>query len=185
MALMAAVSWDNVHFVRNAIKSSQPAFARKQAAWLFPDGDLIGRRLWIRVPVSRGLQRAYRIEELEFDMWLNCGRSGAVPTTDGDHNTLLVKRFPFDEPIDLEYAYWIVVADQRTWGPNVHPVNTLINRLVPGLGQPWRGNVLVFKRGKGKTHPIVNITDSETTFVEAIIKRVIRDGLVGSARTQV
>ncbi|KAJ6475030.1 hypothetical protein C8R47DRAFT_701306, partial [Mycena vitilis] len=185
MALLAPVSWDNVHFVRNAIKFCQPAFARRQAAWLFPDGNLIGRRLWVRVPVTRGLRRAYRIEQLEFDMWLNCGRSGAVPTTDGEHNTLLVERFPFDEPVDLEFAYWIVVTDQRTWGPNVHPVNALINGLVPGLALPWRGNVLVFKRGKGKGHPVINISDNETTFVEAIIKRVIRDGLIGSARSQV
>ncbi|KAJ7607069.1 hypothetical protein DFH06DRAFT_1149542 [Mycena polygramma] len=188
---MQALTWDNIHFVRQAISAMVPVsslsfvsttspktvaqgFARKQAAWLYPDGDQIGRRVWVRVPVVRGLTRAYWPDQLETDMWIDGGRGGSGPTTDVSQHCFLVDRFPFDEPQELDYAFWIVVADQRTWGPDVHELNTIVNRLVPGLAHPWRGNVLVFKRGKGgpgKPRPIVNISEEDGTFVEAILKR--------------
>ncbi|KAJ7017287.1 hypothetical protein C8F04DRAFT_1279708 [Mycena alexandri] len=180
--LLPSTNWDGVHFVRDLIKSKKPGFARVQAAWLFPDGDItdftnIRRRLWIRVPIALNKRRAYNLEDLETEMWMNLNRVATGPTSDIDRNSVLVDRFPFDKPHPLEFAFYVLVADQSTSGPYVYPENGIINRWLPDLPQPWRGNVIVFKRGKGHGHPIINISEQDTTFVEAIVKRVIRDGL--------
>ncbi|KAJ7741063.1 hypothetical protein B0H16DRAFT_1728703 [Mycena metata] len=177
MALVAplptipAMGWDFIHFVRNTLNAVRPVFVRRQAAWLFPDGSDINRRVWIRVPVAQGKTRAYHPSELETGFWLNCGRGNNAPVSDSATNCILVQRFPFDEPIDLEYGFFVVVTDQDTDGPSVHPVNELVTRLVPDRPQAWRGNLIVFKRGKGKGKPIINISDRDSTFVEAVIKR--------------
>ncbi|KAJ7858198.1 hypothetical protein B0H13DRAFT_1901964 [Mycena leptocephala] len=182
LQLMPNLSWTHIHFVRNVIKFMRPPFSRKQYGWLFPDGDQIKRRVWVGVPVILGRTRAFHLEELETDIWMDGGRGGNGPTSDITRNSILVDRFPFDEPCPLEYAFYILVADQRTTGPDVHPVNELVTSWIPELAVPWRGNVLVFKRGKGKGNPIISINDRDSTFVEAIIKRVIRDGSVGKQR---
>ncbi|KAJ7323243.1 hypothetical protein DFH08DRAFT_969323 [Mycena albidolilacea] len=87
-----------------------------------------------------------------------------------------IDRFPFDEPRDLKHSYSIVVASQDQHGLFLYPENALVNKLEPDLEQAWRGNVLVFKHGTKQSKVIVNIADSDVTFVEAILKW---DGMIG------
>jgi hypothetical protein len=47
----------------------------------------------------------------------------------------------------------------------------MISAWIPELPVPWHGNVLVFKRGKGKGNPIINIVDADGALVEVILKR--------------
>jgi hypothetical protein len=125
----------------------------------------------VKVPVSQGLERANKVTELEVDLWIDAGRGGFEGTTDAALTSIRVDRFPFDEPRDLKHSYSIVVASQDQHGLLLYPENALVNKLEPDLEQAWRGNVLVFKHGTKQSKAIVNIADSDVTFVEAILKR--------------
>ncbi|KAJ6590745.1 hypothetical protein B0H10DRAFT_2197629 [Mycena sp. CBHHK59/15] len=174
------VRWTLVNFVCYKIKMAIPGFPRVQTAWMFPDGTDIGCRIWVRVPVTLGHTRAYSIEDMESDMWIDCGRGADGPSSDMISRSIKILRFPFDEPRDLVHPFTIVVASQRRTGADVYPPNQLINQLVPELTEPWLGNVLVFKHGKSKRQPIINISDRDSSLVEIIVARVIWDGLVGN-----
>ncbi|KAJ7126124.1 hypothetical protein C8R44DRAFT_874497 [Mycena epipterygia] len=171
--------WVLIHFMRHSIKYTMTSSAKVKSAWLYPDGDIINQRMWVRVPCVHGVKRACTVEDMETEKWIDCARGASTNATDYGRLSLTVHRFPFDEPVDLEYSFTIVVASQRFEGPNVYPVNDIINAMVPGLTRPWRGNVLVFKHGKTAAKPIINIQDEDTTFVKILLKRVLRDGLVG------
>ncbi|KAJ7233416.1 hypothetical protein C8J57DRAFT_1532341 [Mycena rebaudengoi] len=162
-SFLPGMDWAIIHRVRNAIKNAIPAFARKQSAFLFPDGDQVERWLW-----------------MDTDRFIDCHRGGSGAAIDLDNTIIMVKHFPFDKPVDLVNAYSIVVAPQRNRGPNIYPVNRLITGLIPGLAHPWRGSVLVFKHGTTKSQSIINMSDEDLAFVKAILIRVLRDGLVGA-----
>ncbi|KAJ7084465.1 hypothetical protein B0H15DRAFT_951666 [Mycena belliarum] len=134
--VMDDMDWDYVTGVRDAIKTANPPFQRSQWGWLYPDGNSVNHRLWVRVAT---------------EAWIDGGRGGRASTDDVAVSTYFVQRFPFDEPRDLDYGFYVCAADQRVTGPDVHPVNNLINALVPDLVAPWRGNVLVLKRGLSGT----------------------------------
>ncbi|KAJ7273857.1 hypothetical protein C8J57DRAFT_1505979 [Mycena rebaudengoi] len=178
-SFVPVMDWVIIHRVRDAIKSASPVFARKQSAFLFPDGDQVNRRLWVRVPVLRGFRRAACASEMDTDRFIDCCRGGSSAATNLENTVIMIKHFPFDEPVDLVNAFTIVVAPQRNAGPRVYPVNQLITCLMPGRVRPWRGNVLVFKHGTTKSQSIINISEEDLTFVKAIIMRVLCDGLVG------
>ncbi|KAJ7214777.1 hypothetical protein C8J57DRAFT_1732641 [Mycena rebaudengoi] len=150
---------------------------RTHWGWVFPDGDG-NARSWARVPVIAGLDKAHTTDDLETELWISCGRDGGVASYDLDRNTVKVDRFPFDEPRPLPNAFSLIISSQHVAGPNVQPINRLICRLIPDLPVPWRGNVLVIKHGATKNKPFINLTREDTALVEAIVKRVLRDGLV-------
>jgi hypothetical protein len=129
------------------------------------------QRFWVKVPVIHGLTRARKITELETDMWIDAARGGFEGTSDASVTSVRIDRFPFNEPCDLKHSYSIVVANQDRHGLFLYPENTLINKLVPDLLQPWRGNVLIFKHGSTESKAIVNITDDDVMLAEAILKR--------------
>ncbi|KAJ7086505.1 hypothetical protein C8R44DRAFT_893570 [Mycena epipterygia] len=178
-AIIRDMTWVFIDYVRFLIKSTSPGYARIQSAWLFPDGVEVNRRLWVRVPVVKGLSRAYSATEMETELWIDAARGVAAGTMDGDLTSIRIDRFPFDEPIDLKHSFTIVGADQNFCGRHKYPVNNILADMVPDRAVPWRGNLLVFKHGKTAKKPIINIDDNDSALVEAIIKRVLRDDLIG------
>jgi hypothetical protein len=138
---------------------------------LYPDGNRLHHRYWVKVPVIHGLKRARKFTELEADMWIDGGRGGFEGTNDASLTSIRIDRFPFDEPRDLKHSYTIAVASQEPHGMFVYPQNRLIRDLVPDLLEPWHGNVLVFKHGSTASKAIVNITNEDVALVEAILKR--------------
>ncbi|KAJ7270470.1 hypothetical protein C8J57DRAFT_1508500 [Mycena rebaudengoi] len=178
-SLLPQMTWVHIHYTHFKIKIAIPAFPRKQAAFLFPDGDSIGRRMWVRIPVLHGFARAGGASQMDTDRFIDCHRGGADSSFDVDKTSIKISRFPFNKPRDLRHTYSIVVCPQRDSGPRLYPVNTLINSMVPELAQRWRGNVLVFKHGTTNAQNIINISLEDMALIEAIVMRVIRDGLVG------
>ncbi|KAJ6604141.1 hypothetical protein DFH09DRAFT_1067899 [Mycena vulgaris] len=172
------MQWTYIVFVRNYIRDIRPPFEKTQKAWLYPDGDVMHNRVWVDVPVKRGARKAFTVDDMETEMWMDCGRGAGDPVSDFTDYSVHVTRFPTTSPVDLRYTYSIVVASQRTSGGLVHAVNDYITNLVPGLDSPWRGNVLVFKHGVRDGHPIINITESSGELVDAILLHGSQTGLV-------
>ncbi|KAJ7444392.1 hypothetical protein B0H11DRAFT_2250079 [Mycena galericulata] len=200
--VLERMRWTFINFVRHSIKVASPIclhshrdscsisiqrYGTIKSAWLFPDGDIVRRfpdgdivrrRVWIGVPVVRGVKTAVCVEEMETEMWIDCARGGSSTAVDYGARSITVKRFPFDSTRDLKYAFTIVVSTQRNEGPNVYPENELINRMVPDLPRPWRGNVLVFKHGITSKRRIIHISESDGYFVEVLLDGILRDGLL-------
>ncbi|KAJ7301335.1 hypothetical protein DFH08DRAFT_963421 [Mycena albidolilacea] len=168
--------YDCINTVRERIDGDTPAWPRLQTCLLYPDGNTLDKRFWVKVPVIHGLERARKVSELETDLWIDAARGGFEGTSDASLTSVRIDRFPFDEPCDLRHSYSFVVANQDRHGLFLYPENALVNKLVPDLAQPLRGNVLVFKHGTNKSKAIVNITDDDVALVEAILKR---DGIIG------
>ncbi|KAJ7439167.1 hypothetical protein B0H11DRAFT_1934758 [Mycena galericulata] len=159
--VLERMRWTFINFVRHSIKVASPRYGTIKSAWLFPDGDIVRRRVWIGVPVVRGVKTAVCVEKMETEMWIDCARGGSSTAVDYGARSITVKRFPFDSTRDLKYAFTIVVSTQRNEGPNVYPENELINRMMPDLPRPWRGNVLVFKHGITSKRRIIHISESD------------------------
>ncbi|KAJ7141432.1 hypothetical protein C8R44DRAFT_727028 [Mycena epipterygia] len=176
--LVPRMRWRYAHFTRTAVDEMLPPYARTQLAWLLPDGDEIQERIWARVPVRRGVARAYSIDDMDTDLWLDCGRGVGSPVSDLAVHSVHVKRFRPGDVKDMRYTYSVVVTSQRTEGGFVHPVNNNITRLVPELTPRWRGNVLIFRHGMQPGNPIVNIRDGAAELVEEILKTIFRDNLL-------
>ncbi|KAJ7301289.1 hypothetical protein DFH08DRAFT_827696 [Mycena albidolilacea] len=168
--LLQDTDYDCINAVREGIAKRTPGWPRLQTGLLCPDGNTLHKRVWVKAPVSQGLERAMKVSELEVDLWIDAGRGGFEGTNNAALTSIRIDRFPFDEPRDLKHSYSIVVADQDQHGLFLYPENALVNKLEPDLKQAWRGNILVFKHGTKPTKAIVNITDSDVTFVEAILK---------------
>ncbi|KAJ6490173.1 hypothetical protein DFH09DRAFT_1105255 [Mycena vulgaris] len=178
--LVPPMDWDNVSFTRANVDLAEmvmPAFTycskdtKSVLAWLIPDGTLLQTRLWVRVPIHDGLKRPTTIDDVNTDVWFDSGRGIASPTSDLTGRSIHVDRFPLDAPRDLPNAFTFVVAPQHTSGPNVHPVNAAIKRLVPDAYPPWRGNVLVFRHAKSIEKPIVDVEEQFWIAATIIISR--------------
>ncbi|KAJ7715697.1 hypothetical protein B0H14DRAFT_3522547 [Mycena olivaceomarginata] len=176
--LLHDMDYEGIREMRESIEKHIPEWPRLQTGLLYPDGNTLHQPYWVKAPVIHGLKRARKITELEVDMWIDGGRGGFEGTNDASLTSIRIDRFPFDEPRDLKHSYTIAVASQDQHGMFVYPENQLIRGLEPGLLDPWRGNVLVFKHGSTASKAIVNITDEDVALVEAILKRVLRDGLI-------
>ncbi|KAJ7507785.1 hypothetical protein B0H11DRAFT_1902814 [Mycena galericulata] len=170
--------WQHIRFTRYRVYNATPAYPRGHFGWLIPDGDEVKHRIWIKTPVKRGLRRALTVEDLDTDIWLDCGRGAGSAVSDSHAFSLDIRRFPFDEPKDMRYTYSIVVTSQRTTGGVVHPENDYINSLVPERDVPWRGNVLVFRHGRTAAKPIINMSQGDQQLMEAILTKVFREDLV-------
>ncbi|KAJ7492990.1 hypothetical protein B0H11DRAFT_1911430 [Mycena galericulata] len=159
-------------------------FAREQrgdkttVAWLFADGPHIHKRLWIKVPLLGKISRASTIDDVDLDLWMDAGRASGEATIDFTDRTFRIDRFPLDEPNDLKHSFTFVISPQHTTGPGVHPINHLINALVPGLDPPWRGNVLVFRHGCTSKKVIVKV---EERYWEAV-SMMITTSVISSIR---
>ncbi|KAJ7300445.1 hypothetical protein DFH08DRAFT_973866 [Mycena albidolilacea] len=176
--LLHDMDYEGIREMRESIEKHIPEWPRLQTGLLYPDGNTLHQPYWVKAPVIHGLKRARKITELEVDMWIDGGRGGFEGTNDASLTSIRIDRFPFDEPRDLKHSYTIAVASQDQHGMFLYPENRLIRGLEPGLLDPWRGNVLVFKHGSTASKAIVNITDEDVALVEAILKRVLRDGLI-------
>ncbi|KAJ7266932.1 hypothetical protein B0H12DRAFT_1068158 [Mycena haematopus] len=169
--------WAFVQWTRQEIELAKTGDSKTARAILIPDGRSMTDWVWVRVPVHTGLRRALTIDDLNTDIWIDASRGAGSATSDLTGRSFQINRFPLDEPRDLAHSYTIVVAPQHTKGPNVHPENHLINKLVPELEKPWRGNVLIFRHSKSTARFVINIEDERScTGVEWVIptNRVLR-----------
>ncbi|KAK7012736.1 hypothetical protein R3P38DRAFT_2790622, partial [Favolaschia claudopus] len=73
------------------------------------------------------------------------------------------------EERECQYSFTVVVAPQHATGNDVHPINYHIMKTVDGLDRVWRGNVLVFKRGKSRNRPFVDIQPADIVALEWVI----------------
>ncbi|KAJ7603759.1 hypothetical protein DFH06DRAFT_1151636 [Mycena polygramma] len=163
------MSWFNVDFTRELIASEKVIRSKTVKAILVPDGQVFANWIWARVPLHADIQRAESVDELDTDIWFDAGRGAGAATSDLSNRSFQVDRFPFDEPNDLKHSYTIVVAPQHIRGANVHPINHQINALVPGLREPWRGNVLVFRHGKTVHKRLINVEDKNWDVIGLIL----------------
>ncbi|KAJ7331504.1 hypothetical protein DFH08DRAFT_814824 [Mycena albidolilacea] len=161
LILLPDMDYDGISETRERIEKHTPERPRLQTCLLYPDGTRLHQRYWVKVPVVHGLKRAQKITELEADMWIDRGRGGFEGTNDASLTSIRIDR------INTDSLYTPETASSGTSSP--------------GLLEPWRGNVLVFKHGSTASKAIVNITDEAVAFVEAILKRVLRDDLIGKA----
>jgi hypothetical protein len=109
------------------------------------------------------------VDDLDTDIWFDAGRGVGQASSDLTDRSFQVDWYLLDEPRDLTYSYTIVVAPQHTSGANVHPVNHLVNGLVPELVTPWRGNVLVFRHGKTANKVLINIEEKNLDAIEMVL----------------
>ncbi|KAJ7623956.1 hypothetical protein DFH06DRAFT_1340282 [Mycena polygramma] len=170
------MTWDHVEFTREQINRDTTAGCKTVKAILIPDGQIMNNWVWIRVPLHPGVRKAATVHELDTDVWIDAGRGSSGPSYDRTGRVFQINRFPFDEPEPLQHSFTIVVAPQNTTGPNVHPINVKINRRVPSLEEPWRGNVLVFRHSSQQNKPLVNVEEKDCTVVECIITTAFRTG---------
>ncbi|KAJ7651590.1 hypothetical protein DFH06DRAFT_1331544 [Mycena polygramma] len=175
---LPAMQWADVAFTREQMELEATEESRSVKALLLPDGDLIRRWVWVRVPLHRGVRRAPTVDDVDTDIWMDACRGSGSAFCDLTGRSIQINRFPLDEPRDLEHPYTIVVAPQHTKGADVHPINHGISRLVPELTIPWRGNVLVFRHSKSDKRYLINVEEKDWTAVEMIISAVFRKGIV-------
>ncbi|KAJ7276038.1 hypothetical protein C8J57DRAFT_1505341 [Mycena rebaudengoi] len=175
--VLARMTWGTLDRVREIIQLTIPPFLRAQSAFLYSDGNHVHDRVWVRMPVIRGIRFATNAAEMEMARFLDCYRGGNGPVIDLDRTSITIDHFPFDEPTDLPNSYTIVVSPQRSSGPDIYPVNGFITHLVPGRVEPWRGNILVFKHGLTKTKCIISMSEGDAALVQCILTRVVQEGL--------
>ncbi|KAJ7075977.1 hypothetical protein C8R43DRAFT_1143717 [Mycena crocata] len=149
-------------------------------AWLWPDGEIMGEPVFVRVPAKYGVRVPLTVEDMDTEVWLDSSRGACNSTEDLEDMSITIDRIPLDAPNALTFAYTVVVASQRREAGNVFPVNALVNKLVPGLANPWRGNVLVFRHGKTQKRKIIGVSESSREQVQSIIQYTISSQLVGT-----
>ncbi|KAJ7098811.1 hypothetical protein B0H15DRAFT_945320 [Mycena belliarum] len=173
------MSWPLIDTTRRMLDSPAMKKNVKKSTYaiLYPDGDRFDTPVFVKVPMKRGLPSAHSVHDMEVGLWMDGSRGACAAAEDLSALSYHVNRFPFDSVDELPYAYTVVVSTQRTQGGNVFPVNALINRLVPGLLNPWRGNVLVVRHGRTRARRVVAVRELE--LAAAIVTRVLRDQLVG------
>ncbi|KAJ7724237.1 hypothetical protein B0H16DRAFT_1736840 [Mycena metata] len=159
------------HYVISTRQHIELIGRKTVTAILIPDGTDLDRWAWVRVPLLFDLRRANCVDDVDTEIWLDACRGSASATSDLTGRSFQINRFPTNEPHDLPHSFTIVVTPQHTEGTNVHPINHHINRLVPDLKEPWRGNVLVFRHGKTAAKSIVNMEEKNWTAIEMIIAR--------------
>ncbi|KAJ7752673.1 hypothetical protein B0H16DRAFT_1723595 [Mycena metata] len=165
------MDWPFIVFTRDRIEDEHRLGRKTVTAILIPDGMLLDKWVWVRVPLLFDLRRAQHVDDVDTEMWLDAGRGGASATSDLTRRSFQIDRFPLDEPQDLRNSFSIVVTPQHTTGHNIYPINQMINRLVPDLKEPWRGNVLVFRHGKTAAKSLVNMEEKNFTAIEMIVAR--------------
>ncbi|KAJ6495749.1 hypothetical protein C8R47DRAFT_1069598 [Mycena vitilis] len=173
------MEWDFISYTRDRIQCEATNQSKTVKALLIPDGNSIRQWVWVRVPLHPGIKRAATVDELDVDIWMDAARGMGNASSDLTGRSFQINRFPFDDTKDLDHSYTIVVAPQHRCGAHVHPVNSLINRAVPDLINPWRGNVLVFRHGKKGNKAIINVEEKDWTAIEWIVSAVFRKGVVG------
>jgi hypothetical protein len=126
----------------------------------------LAKVLRVQVPVKRGVEVLLDVDDMETEFWTDATRGSDSATQDLEGLSVHVT-----EPIaeDSGHTYSVVVTSQRTRGGNVYAVNDLVNALVPGLSNPWRGNVLVFHHAKGTQQRIVNVLEGGIAACEQIV----------------
>ncbi|KAJ6604854.1 hypothetical protein DFH09DRAFT_1301003 [Mycena vulgaris] len=175
--LVPQMEWDKVEFTRAHVEAAEET-SKTILAWLIPDGTHVQDRVWVRVPIHRGVARPTSVDELNTEIWFDAGRGVASPTSDLTGRSYQVDRFPLDAPRDMEHSYTFVVAPQHSTGHNVHAANAAVNRFVPELLNPWRGNVLVFRHGKTASKRLVDVDEQSWIAVKLILATVIREGIM-------
>ncbi|KAJ7233421.1 hypothetical protein C8J57DRAFT_1249900 [Mycena rebaudengoi] len=179
--ILARVDCAVLNRIRQGIESAIPAFRRRQSAVLYPDGNMFGAgRVWVRVPVTRGLHYTTSALGMETHCFVDCMRHNG-PSIDFDRTSITIRRFPFDAPQDLPHWYTIVVCPQDSTGADIYPANDFINHNVHGLSEPWRGNILVFKHGTTPLKRIINMAESDGALVQCIVTRTSSPFVMNSA----
>ncbi|KAJ7177871.1 hypothetical protein C8R46DRAFT_1212609 [Mycena filopes] len=178
---LPAMSWGMLFATRSQIaieSGDEDLKAKTIQAILIPDGLIMSKWCWIRVPRLAGVGQPRHVDDLNVDLWIDCLRGSGEATSDLTGRSFQIDRYPLDEPENLEHSYTVVVAPQHTVGPHVHPLNHLINGLVPGLEEPWRGNVLVFRHAKTPSQAVIPMEWKDWNAVEMILKTVFREKIV-------
>ncbi|KAJ7910219.1 hypothetical protein B0H13DRAFT_2329495 [Mycena leptocephala] len=163
-----AMNWHFVSFTREQIYAEDTVGSKTVQAVLIPDGGVISKWVWARVPLHHGVQRAHSVDDLDTDIWFDSGCGIGQASSDLTDRSFQIDRYPLDEPKDLAYSYTIVIAPQHTSGSNVHPVNHLLNELVPELATPWRGNILIFRHGKANKF-LINVEEKNLDAIEMML----------------
>ncbi|KAJ7112793.1 hypothetical protein C8R43DRAFT_961790 [Mycena crocata] len=166
------MGWTHLDAVRAYLDDTK--FSRYQYARLYPDGMRLDT-MFVKVPVVCGYDRAHLVQQMEVELWLDGMRGGGEASIDYDRHAYMVTSSPFDG-LALEFAYTVVVADQREEGHHIYPPNYKVSALAQ-LPTVWRGNVLVFKHGKSSKHPIISMQREDVALVDLIVRRVLREGL--------
>ncbi|KAJ6490174.1 hypothetical protein DFH09DRAFT_1338809 [Mycena vulgaris] len=161
--------------------SPQP-FQNYCTAMLFPTGDLHSH--WVDVPLRLGVSTLNSPHDLDVTWYINPGSLQNTSSIDRDLTSMTVTHWPFDEPTPLSHPYTVFVAPQLHVGQqentDTHPVNRLINTMVPGLAMQWRGNVLVFRSSNRNIEAGVDDMAQRDTYVaKGIVQRIIRECLIG------
>ncbi|KAJ6482245.1 hypothetical protein DFH09DRAFT_1107396, partial [Mycena vulgaris] len=151
-------------------------------AWLIPDGDQVHKQIYVRVPLLHGVLRASSVAQVDSEMWIDASRGIGEASEDLTPYTFHVDRYPLDEPRDLMHSWSFVVTPQDATGHFAHPINSMINRLVPDLAKPWRGNVLIYRHGKTAKKMVVGVETQYWIAMEWMIATVFRENIVKSAR---
>ncbi|KAK7027685.1 hypothetical protein R3P38DRAFT_3190748 [Favolaschia claudopus] len=182
VAQIPPTSWESVKVVRAYIESRNPPYPALKSAFLYPDGNEINQRVWAKVGVLHGLKQAYNLAHLDTSLWMDNARRMGTATCDLESDSYYVHTFPFDQAMRLEHGFYFLVDDQTATETGALPVNCLVTSMLLERSVPWRGNVLIFKCGKSKGNPIINIAESDAALVEVILQRLIRDGRLGQPR---
>ncbi|KAJ6604856.1 hypothetical protein DFH09DRAFT_1301005 [Mycena vulgaris] len=159
---------------REFIKSSGSSTV---LAWLIPDGDQVHKQIYVRVPLLHGVLRASSVAQVDSEMWIDASRGIGEASEDLTPYTFHVDRYPLDEPRDLMHSWSFVVTPQDATGPFAHPIKSMINRLVPDLAKPWRGNVLIYRHGKTAKKMVVGVETQYWIAMEWMIATVFRENI--------
>jgi hypothetical protein len=112
-------------------------------------------------------------EQLDTTWWIPTGFGSSDSVVDLRANTLTVTNWPFSSQEPLSSSYTIFAAPQRAatsdeqLAADTHPVNGLIQRLIPGLPLEWRGNLLVARHGAAG---VVDLTQEDVAEAIEIVQ---------------
>ncbi|KAJ7430411.1 hypothetical protein B0H11DRAFT_2263414 [Mycena galericulata] len=155
-----------------------PPFEKFYVAMLFPTGCT--KTAWVDVPLRMGVDNARSAQDLDLTWWISPGTGQNAGCIQPHMNSITITHWPFDDPMPLDRSYTVFSAPQllngqRPSDSGVHPENEIINRMVPGLTTPWRGNVLVVRSAPRRRSPdgVDDMTEKDIYQTKSIVRRVI------------
>ncbi|KAK7013973.1 hypothetical protein R3P38DRAFT_2788225 [Favolaschia claudopus] len=124
-----------------------------------------------RSPEPRWRQ-ARTAAQVNAELWFDASRGSGEAWVDREGRVFDFNFKSKQEERECQYSFTVVVAPQHATGNDVHPINYHIMKTVDGLDRVWRGNVLVFKRGKSRNRPFVDIQPADIVALEWVIPKV-------------
>ncbi|KAK6992732.1 hypothetical protein R3P38DRAFT_3225005 [Favolaschia claudopus] len=166
------MNWYNISETREVAFSEFMEGAKSVHAILIPDGPVISQLVWVRVPFLGDVRQARTAAQVNAELWFDASRGSGEAWVDLEGRVFDFNFKSKHEERECQYSFTVVVAPQHATGNDVHPVNYHIMKTVDGLDRAWRGNVLVFKRGKSRNRPFVDIQPADIVALEWVIPKV-------------